>query len=88
MISMITLLEQNTAQLTENIFLAKLHTVQKLRVIFDKLLRTFDCFLSLSDIPISMHKNIKKNNLNEKKIMLLRGVLNPRQLIFHKTIAN
>ena len=23
------------------------HTVQKLRVIFDKLLRTFDCFLSL-----------------------------------------
>ena len=27
-----------------------IHTVQKLRVIFDKLLRTFDCFLSLYNI--------------------------------------
>jgi hypothetical protein len=32
------------------------HSVQKLIVIFDKLPRTFDCFLSLDDIHASINE--------------------------------
>ena len=43
----------------------KPHSVQKLRVIFDKLHRILDLFISLYDMHAK--KNLEKINLNEKK---------------------
>ena len=64
----------------------KPHSVQKLRVIFDKLHRILDLFISLYDMHAK--KNLEKINLNEKKTRFLRGELNLGQLKFLKSNRN
>ena len=54
------------------IFTVILFSVQRLRVIFNKLPRTFDCHLSLYDIHASKKKLRIINLSEEKKIMFLR----------------